>query len=93
MSYETLGFIGTLLVAGAYIPQVSHIITKHCAYGISMMAWSVWLLASFLIIPHALESQNNVFIALQIINIVAIVFILFFTYFHRQKVCRAHKFL
>ncbi|MCR4328453.1 MAG: PQ-loop repeat-containing protein [Patescibacteria group bacterium] len=93
MNLEFLAFVGTALVAIAYVPQIVHIIAKHCAYGISLKAWLIWLVASILIIPHALESQNNVFIVLQVVNIVAIVFILFFTYFHGQKICKVHKFL
>lgn len=91
--YEILGFIGAALVAIAYVPQIMHIITKHCAYGISVKAWLLWLIASFLILPHALTSGNAVFMTLQIINTTSILFILVFAQFHKKKVCKLHRVL
>lgn len=91
--YEILGFSGAALVAIAYVPQIAHIIAKHCAYGISVRAWLLWLIASFLILPHALTSGNYVFMVLQIINTISILFILAFAQFHKKKVCELHRIL
>lgn len=91
--YEILGFIGAALVAIAYVPQIAHIITKHCAYGISVKAWLLWLVASLLILPHALTSGNTVFMILQPINAISILFILIFSRFHQKKICKKHRVL
>lgn len=91
--YEIFGFIGAALVAIAYAPQIAHIIAKHCAYGISVKAWLLWLIASLLILPHALTSGNTVFIILQLINASSILFILIFSQFHQKKICEKHRML
>lgn len=93
ITLETLGFVGAIVVAVAYVPQITHLIAKHCAYGISVKAWLLWLVASFLIIPHALTSNDSVFALLQIINLIAIFFILTFSYFHQRRLCKEHKIL
>ena len=93
MSLELLAFIGTLLVAFAYIPQISHLIVKHCAYGISVKAWLIWLFATILILPQAIAIGELVFIFLISTHIIAISFIVVFSYFHQKKVCEEHKIL
>lgn len=91
MSLEFLAFLGTALVAIAYIPQIVHLIAKHCAYGISIKAWLMWLFAGLLILPHTIVSGDNVFIFLISTQIVAVSFIVAFSYFHQEKVCQEHK--
>lgn len=93
MSLEFLAFLGTILIAFAYIPQIAHLIRKHCAYGISVSAWFIWLIATILILPHAIFSGDPVFTVLIFIHIIAISFIATFAYFHQDKVCKNHKFL
>ena len=58
-----------------------------------MRAWFLWLLAALLIIPHALVSQNAVFLTLQLVNLTAIAFILLFSFFHQEKACPRHRIL
>jgi len=89
--FNSLGLVGAVLVAGAYIPQITHLIVKHCAYGISIKAWCCWLIAAILIFPHALLMKSIVFIALQLINIIAIAFVLVYSYFHQGNVCFDHQ--
>lgn len=91
MSLETLAFVGTALVASAYIPQILHLITKHCAYGISVKAWFIWLFATLLILPHTLVVGDRVLIFLISAHIIAISFIVVFSYFHQAKICQEHK--
>lgn len=93
MNWELLAFAGAALVAIAYIPQIAHLIVKHCAYGISVRAWLLWLIAALLILPHAVTSGNTVFMTLQLINMAAILFILVFSLFHQKKVCERHRIL
>lgn len=92
ISLEFLAFIGTILVAIAYIPQIVHLITQHCAYGISVRAWLLWFIATLLILPHTIAVGDRVFIFLMLANLIAIFFIVFFSYFHQAKVCDAHKY-
>lgn len=91
MTLEFIAFIGTLLVAGAYIPQIAHLIAKHCAYGISVKAWLIWLFATLLILPHTILAGDRVFIFLISAHLIAISFIVVFSYFHQEKVCQEHK--
>lgn len=93
MSLELLAFLGTALVAIAYIPQITHLVVKHCAYGISIKAWTIWLVAAVLVLPHAIASANRVFFTLQVINVVAIFLIIVFSVFHQNQVCEKHKLL
>jgi len=91
MSVELVAFMGTILVAAAYIPQIVHLITKHCAYGISVKAWLLWFFATLLILPHTIAVGDRVLIFLISAHIVAISFIVVFSYFHQAKVCEYHK--
>src|SRR2546425_10421582 len=50
---QILGFVGTGLVALAYIPQIYHLINEHCSAGISIKAYALWFLASVLFLIHA----------------------------------------
>lgn len=88
-----LAVIGTIIVAVAYLPQIIHLIARHCAYGLNIQAWSLWLLASLLILPRAAASGDRVFLALQITNATAILLILLFSVFHQAKSCPRHRIL
>lgn len=88
-----LGFIGTVLVVIAYIPQIAHLIKQHCTYGISIKAWSIWFIATMLMLPYAFAVQATIFVLLLSIHSVAIAFILIFSYFHQGKFCSRHKIL
>jgi len=93
MNTEILGFAGTVLVAVAYVPQMVHLVSRHCAYGISVRAWLLWLLAALLILPYAWSEKDTIFIVLQLINVFAITFIVIFSHFHRDTVCTRHRIL
>jgi len=90
---DAAAFLGTIIVAVAYIPQIVHLIRKHCAYGISIGAWGLWLFAALLLLPHAIILKAPIFIVLFSIQIIAILFILIFSYFHQDKFCGKHKIL
>lgn len=90
---DVLAFIGTTIVAAAYLPQIVHLLRRHCAYGISVPAWSLWLFATLLILPRAAASGDRVFLALQLINGSAILFILTFAAFHQRTTCPRHRLL
>ena len=50
---QLLGFLGTAIVAAAYIPRIHHLVKEHCSAGISMNAYSLWCVASILFLVHA----------------------------------------
>lgn len=93
MSLESIAFIGTVLVAIAYIPQITHLIAKHCAYGISVKAWLLWFLATLLILPHTIFVGDRALIFLVSTHALAISFIVVFSYFHQDRICEKHKIL
>lgn len=69
---EVIGWAGTTLVIVAYCPQIHHLLVERCAWGISIMTWLIWLVASALLLAYALLRQDTLFIIVQSINILAI---------------------
>ena len=69
---QLLGFLGTAIVAAAYIPQIHHLIKEHCSAGISINAYALWSVASVLFLVHAAMIRDVVFVFVQIVNLIAI---------------------
>jgi lipid-A-disaccharide synthase-like uncharacterized protein len=90
---QILGFLGTVTVAIGYLPQVSHLAKEHCSAGVSIVAWQIWLLSSFLIFSHAFEVFDLVFITLQTVHIVAIILIISLARRYQGMTCAFHKLL
>ena len=86
---EILGFVGVAINCFAYAPQIVHLVIEHCSAGVSVRAWMLWLLASFLISLHAFSVFDIVFVALQIVNIVAITLIIILSRY-QDMFCRIH---
>lgn len=84
---EILGFIGTLIIILAYFPQMKHIVSEHCSGGVSAKAWSLWLVATVLILIHALTTGDRVFMFLQGVNLIAIVVIIVMIKLYSGKTC------
>jgi len=53
------------------VPQIVHLIRERRTAGISVLAFSVWCLASLLFLIHASIIGDAVFISLQAVNFVA----------------------
>jgi lipid-A-disaccharide synthase-like uncharacterized protein len=70
---EVLGWAGTALVIIAYVPQIYHLFVEKCAWGISIMTWLIWLLASTILLTYCLLRRDTLFTIVQSINIMAIV--------------------
>lgn len=87
---QICGFTGTLIAAIAYLPQINHLAKEHCSAGMSSKAWLLWLLGSVLIFYHAISIVDNVFIALQAVNIIAIVLILVLCRRYQGMTCPLH---
>ncbi len=88
---SVLGFIGTIIVAIGYLPQIVHLGREGCSAGVSVQAWYLWLLASLLIATHAFAVLDTVFIALQLVNILAIATVIVLAKRYEGMVCRSHQ--
>jgi len=89
--FELLGFAGVGISCFAYVPQIVHLLIEHCSAGVSVKAWLLWLVASFLIFVHALRVLDVVFMALQIANIFAITMIIVLSKRYRNMFCETHR--
>jgi hypothetical protein len=87
---QILGFVGVAINCFAYAPQIVHLMIEHCSAGVSVRAWTLWLLASFLISLHAFSVFDIVFVALQIVNIAAITLIIILSKRYQNMFCRLH---
>jgi len=88
---QMLGFAGTSLMIGAYIPQIVHLIKERCTAGISIPAFSLWCAASFLFLIHAAMIGDSVFVGVQIVNLVAAGLIVVFCKRYEGEVCPFHR--
>jgi lipid-A-disaccharide synthase-like uncharacterized protein len=86
-----VGLVGTLIVAIAYLPQIVHLARERCSAGVSLDAWMLWLLGSVLIFPRALVVMDVVFVALQAVNILAMVSIIVLCKRYVNLVCASHR--
>lgn len=91
--FQILGFLGTVTVAIGYLPQVRHLARERCSAGVSIVAWQIWLLSSLLILSHAFERFDLVFITLQIVHLVAIILIISLAKRYRGMTCAFHRLL
>jgi hypothetical protein len=87
---ELAGFIGAGMAGAAYVPQIWHLINERCSAGLSRVAFTVWLAASFLVTTHAVAIQATVFIALGVIQLAATSLILVYTTKYATSYCASH---
>lgn len=87
---QLLGFLGTGVVAAAYIPQIHHLVKEHCSAGISMNAYVLWCGAAIFFLIHAAMIRDVVFIFAQIINLTAIVAIVICVKKFERQMCLTH---
>jgi uncharacterized protein with PQ loop repeat len=88
---QILGFVGTALVIGGYIPQIVHLVKERCTAGISIPAFSLWCVASLLFLLHAAVIQDTVFVGVQCVNLVAGGLIVGFCTRYKGQVCAFHR--
>jgi uncharacterized protein with PQ loop repeat len=69
---EVLGWVGTALVIVAYYPQIHHLIASRCAWGISVLTWVIWLIASVLLLTYCVLRREFLLCVAQGINVAAI---------------------
>lgn len=70
---EIVGWLGTVLVIVAYGPQIHHLWAERCAWGISLWMWAIWLVSSILLLVYAFYRDDELFIVVQGLNILAII--------------------
>ncbi|HEU5249654.1 MAG TPA: PQ-loop repeat-containing protein [Thermoanaerobaculia bacterium] len=90
---QVLGFLGAVTVAIGYLPQIRHLARERCSAGVSVVAWEIWLLSSFLVFSHAFEMLDLVFITLQTVQIAAIILIISLARRYRGMTCAFHRLL
>ena len=88
---QVLGVVATGLVIAGYVPQIVHLIRERCTAGISILAFVVWCVASFLFLIHATMIRHVVFIGVQAVNLVAGGLIIWFARKHEGHVCPYHR--
>jgi uncharacterized protein with PQ loop repeat len=88
---QALGAVATGVVGAGYVPQIAHLIKQRCTAGISVPAFSLWCLASFLFLIHAAIIEDGVFIAVQSVNLVAGALIVAFCRKYKGHVCPFHR--
>ena len=91
MSTTAVGLLGAALAALAYLPQIWHLMAERCAAGVSAAAFAVWLVASTLMLAHAVAIDAVVFITLSAFQIVATGVILAFAILLRGARCASHS--
>ena len=84
-TFELIGFLGTIIVTGAYFPQIIKILWTKDANGISITAWSIWLLGTAMILTHAYTTGDRVFILFQSLSFALIFVVLFLALRYRNK--------
>ena len=87
---SVIGYIGTGLVIGAYVPQIWHLWTEHCSAGISERAYALWVLSSALFLGHSITIGDTVFMVTQLVNMVALAIILVLARRFRNQICAEH---
>ena len=71
-----IGYVGTGIVIGAYVPQIWHLWCEQCSAGISERAYALWVLSSALFLGHSIIIDDMVFMVTQLVNVIALVVIL-----------------
>ena len=88
---QILGFVGTCIVAAAYILQIRHLIKEHCSAGISIEAYTLWFLGALFFLAYAGMIKDVVFIVPQILNLAAICAIVIYARRYENKFCTMHR--
>jgi uncharacterized protein with PQ loop repeat len=88
---QMLGVVATGLVIGGYVPQIVHLVKERCTAGLSIPAFSLWCVASFLFLIHAVIIGDAVFVGVQSVNLAAGGLIVGFSKKYEGEVCSFHR--
>jgi hypothetical protein len=75
----------------AYMPQIIHLVKAQCSAGISLKAYGLWLISSCLLLAHAFNLNDPVFLALQSYQLGATMTIVVFAWKYQRSVCELHR--
>lgn len=87
---EAIGWVGTVLVIGAYYPQIRHLLVERCAWGISILTWLIWLVASALLLVYCVIRRDVLMCFVQGVNIAAISTTLVLVR-RSNRICQYHR--
>jgi hypothetical protein len=88
---ELAGLTGAGVAGAAYVPQIWHLVRAHCSAGLSRVAFTAWLVASALIMTHAVAIRAGVFIVLGSIQLLATGLILLYSVRYAHSYCSEHR--
>ncbi len=88
--FNIVGLSGAFLGGYAYLPQIHHLIVEKCSAGISIRAFSIWMISSALVLANAIYLGTLVFIVLGTIQFLATATILTLTIRNKGHVCETH---
>ncbi len=86
-----MGYAGTTLVMVAYLPQIFHLVVMRCSAGISLRAYAIWIVASLLLVIHAIGIAAPVFIVLTGSQFVATLTIAWLAWVFKDNRCEKHQ--
>ena len=90
VSMEWLGFAAITLSVLAYLPQITHLIKEHCSAGLSLKAYSMWVVSAVLLLIYSIAKDDLVFISLQSYQAAAGALILYFCLRYKGQRCEVH---
>ena len=85
------GSLGTLLVIGAYIPQIVHLVRERCSSRVSIAADTVWCAASLILLTYTVSLRDPVFVAPQLYQAGATGLIALLTWHCNPALCERHR--
>ncbi|MCP3388885.1 PQ-loop repeat-containing protein [Bradyrhizobium sp. CCGB12] len=85
-----IGYFGTGLVIGAYVPQIWRLWSEQCSAGISARAYALWMLSSALFLGHSITIGDVVFAITQLVNMIALAIIVVLARRFRNQICTTH---
>jgi hypothetical protein len=68
-----------------------HLVKAQCSAGISLKAYALWLFSSLLLLAHAFNLNDAVFIALQSYQLGATMTIVVFARKYKNSTCDLHQ--
>jgi uncharacterized protein with PQ loop repeat len=74
----------------AYVPQIAHLIKEQCSAGLSLQTYYLWLISSCFLLINAIIISSDVFIMLQICNVVAMSLIIRYGRKYQGMRCVTH---
>ena len=81
---SSLGLIGGLIIISGYFPQIAKLFKVKNSTGVSIAAWSAFLLGNLLLLIYAISTKNFVYITLESLSSSAILLIVILSIKYRK---------